>query len=84
MVFASTTVVTGTASATEFNKITSLTKNVRKQLTPMQREVIHLAPTMMVIAKVYRGVAFFGLGLFFGKGQRQDHKRPAALWLPSD
>lgn len=75
MVFAGTTVVTGsgtafvtgTASATEFGKIASLTKNVRKMMTPMQREVIRITRTMTVIAMLSGGV-FFGLGLFFGKG----------------
>ena len=75
MVFAGTSVVTGsgialvtgTASATEFGKIASLTKNVRKLLTPMQREVIRITRTMTVIALII-GCVFFGLGLFFGKG----------------
>ncbi len=75
MVFAGTTVVTGsgvalvtgTASATEFGKIASLTQNVRKALTPMQREVIRITHTMTIIALLIGGV-FFGLGLFFGKG----------------
>ena len=75
MVFAGTTVVTGsgsalvtgTASATEFGKIASLTRNVRKMLTPMQREVIHITRTMTIIAMI-SGAIFFGLGLFFGKG----------------
>ncbi|OGR06010.1 MAG: ATPase [Deltaproteobacteria bacterium RIFOXYD12_FULL_50_9] len=75
MVFAGTTVVTGsgralvtgTASATEFGKIASLTKNVRKALTPMQREIIHITRTMTIIALLI-GAIFFGLGLFFGKG----------------
>ena len=75
MVFAGTTVVTGsgtalvtgTASATEFGKIASLTRNVRKMLTPMQREVIRITHIMTVLALLIGGV-FFGLGLFFGKG----------------
>lgn len=75
MVFAGTTViagsgvalVTGTANSTEFGKIASLTKNVRKLLTPMQREVIHITRIMTVLALMI-GAVFFGLGLFFGKG----------------
>lgn len=75
MVFAGTTVVTGsgvavvtgTASATEFGKIAGLTKNVRKQLTPMQREVMRITHVMTLLALMV-GVVFFALGLFFGKG----------------
>ncbi|MBW6520248.1 MAG: cation-transporting P-type ATPase [Desulfoarculaceae bacterium] len=75
MVFAGTTVVTGsgtvlvtgTASATEFGKIASLTRNVRKMMTPMQREVLHITHVMTILALVIGGV-FFGLCLFFGKG----------------
>ncbi len=75
MVFAGTTVVTGsgtalvtaTANATEFGRIASLTKNVRKMITPMQREVIRITHIMTVLA-LSIGCVFFGLGLFFGKG----------------
>lgn len=75
MVFAGTSVVTGsgialitgTANSTEFGKIASLTKNVRKLLTPMQREVIRITRIMTALALLV-GCVFFGLGLFFGKG----------------
>ncbi|MGE4511472.1 MAG: HAD-IC family P-type ATPase [Sulfurimonadaceae bacterium] len=58
MVFAGTSVVSGsgrvlvvaTAQATEFDKITTLTKNVQKNLTPMQKEVIHITRILTVIA----------------------------------
>ncbi|OGQ95642.1 MAG: ATPase [Deltaproteobacteria bacterium RIFOXYD12_FULL_57_12] len=75
MVFAGTTVVTGsgialttaTGNATEFGRIASLTKNVRKTLTPMQREIIHITRVMTIIA-LFMGLVFFVLGLSFGKG----------------
>lgn len=75
MVFAGTTVVSGrgvavtsgTGSTTEFGKIASLTKNVRKTLTPMQREIIHITKILTIIA-VLMGCLFFALGLFAGKG----------------
>jgi len=58
MVFAGTSVVSGsgrvlvvaTAQATEFGKIATLTKNVQKKLTPMQKEVIHITRILTVIA----------------------------------
>ena len=75
MVFAGTTVLSGsgtavasaTGNATEFGKIASLTKNVRKAITPMQREIIHLTRTFTIIA-LLMGCVFFALGLFSGKG----------------
>lgn len=75
MVFAGTTVLSGsgvvvasaTANATEFGKIASLTKNVRKAVTPMQREIIHITRTFTILA-VLMGCVFFALGLFSGKG----------------
>ncbi|MCX5869677.1 MAG: cation-transporting P-type ATPase [Deltaproteobacteria bacterium] len=75
MVFAGTTVLSGsgvvvasaTANATEFGKIASLTKNVRKAITPMQREIIHITRILTVIA-LLMGCFFFALGLFSGKG----------------
>ncbi len=75
MVFAGTTVLSGsgvavasaTGNATEFGKIASLTKNVRKAVTPMQREIIHLTRTFTIIA-LLMGCVFFALGLFSGKG----------------
>ncbi len=75
MVFAGTTVVSGsgrgivsaTAQATEFGKIASLTKNVEKNLTPMQKEIIRITRILTLIA-VAMGIVFFVLGLFSGKG----------------
>ena len=75
MVFAGTTVLSGsgvavasaTGNATEFGKIASLTKNVRKAITPMQREIIHITRTFTIIA-LGMGCVFFALGLFSGKG----------------
>ena len=75
MVFAGTTVLSGsgvavasaTGNATEFGKIASLTKNVRKAITPMQREILHLTRTFTVIA-LLMGCVFFALGLLSGKG----------------
>jgi sodium/potassium-transporting ATPase subunit alpha len=75
MVFAGTTVVSGsgrgvvsaTAQATEFGKIASLTKNVLKRLTPMQKEIIRITRILTLIA-VAMGIVFFLLGLFSDKG----------------
>jgi len=71
MVFAGTSVVSGsgrvlvvaTAQATEFGKIATLTKNVQKNLTPMQKEVIHITHILTIIA-LGMGVVFFILGVF--------------------
>jgi len=75
MVFAGTTVISGSgvavvsaiANATEFGKIASLTKNVQKSLTPMQREIIRITRILTVIALIM-GLVFFVLGLFSAKG----------------
>ncbi|HIJ90633.1 MAG: cation-transporting P-type ATPase [Desulfobulbaceae bacterium] len=75
MVFAGTTVLSGsgvavasaTGNATEFGNIASLTKNVRKTITPMQREIIHITRIFTAIA-LLMGCVFFALGLFSGKG----------------
>ncbi len=75
LVFAGTTVAAGsgiavtsaTGGATEFGKIASLTRNVSKSLTPMQREIIHITRILTLIALVM-GLVFFVLGLFSGKG----------------
>jgi len=71
MVFAGTSVVSGSGSAvviatglaTEFGKIATLTKNVQKTLTPMQKEVINITHILTVIA-LAMGAVFFLLGLF--------------------
>ncbi|WP_345975382.1 cation-transporting P-type ATPase [Sulfurimonas sp. HSL3-7] len=75
MVFAGTAVVSGSGSAvviatgqaTEFGKIATLTKNVQKTLTPMQKEVIHITHILTLIA-LAMGVLFFLLGLFSDQG----------------
>ena len=75
MVFAGTTVLSGsgvavasaTGNATEFGKIASLTKNVRKAITPMQREILHITRILTLIA-LLMGCFFFVFGLFSGKG----------------
>jgi sodium/potassium-transporting ATPase subunit alpha len=75
MVFAGTSVVSGsaeaivvaTAHATEFGKIAALTKNVQKTLTPMQKEIIRITRILTIIA-VFMGVIFFILGLFSDRG----------------
>lgn len=74
MVFAGTSVVSGsgvavviaTAQATEFGKIATLTQNVQKNLTPMQKEIIHITNILTIIASSV-GVVFFALGLFSGQ-----------------
>jgi sodium/potassium-transporting ATPase subunit alpha len=75
MVFTGTSVVSGSGSAvviatgqaTEFGKIATLTKNVQKTLTPMQKEVIHITHILTLIA-LAMGVLFFLLGLFSDQG----------------
>src|SRR3990167_2921089 len=71
MVFAGTSVVSGTATAlvvatgyvTEFGKIAALTKSVQKTLTPMQKEVIKITHILTIIA-MGMGSVFFILGIF--------------------
>lgn len=71
MVFAGTAVVSGsgvavvvsTGQTTEFGKIATLTKNVQKTLTPMQKEVTHITHILTIIA-LAMGVVFFILGIF--------------------
>lgn len=75
MVFAGTSVVSGsgvalvvaTGHATEFGKIATLTKNVQKRLTPMQKEVINITHILTLIA-LAMGVVFFMLGVFSDQG----------------
>lgn len=71
MVFAGTSVVSGsgvsvvvaTSQATEFGKIATLTQNIQRNLTPMQKEVIRITNILTVIA-LSMGVVFFILGIF--------------------
>ncbi len=71
MVFAGTSVVSGngvavvvsTGDSTEFGKIATLTKNIQKTLTPMQKEVINITHILTLIA-LAMGAVFFILGMF--------------------
>lgn len=71
MVYAGTSVVSGNAVAvvvstgdsTEFGKIATLTKNIQKTLTPMQKEVINITHILTLIA-LAMGAVFFILGMF--------------------
>jgi len=71
MLFAGTSVVSGsgtgivvaTGQGTEFGKIATLTQNVQKNLTPMQKEVIRITNLLTIIA-LAMGVVFFVLGMF--------------------
>ncbi|QOY51954.1 cation-translocating P-type ATPase [Candidatus Sulfurimonas baltica] len=71
MVFAGTAVISGSAEAvvvstgqsTEFGKIATLTKNVQKTITPMQKEVIRITHILTIIA-LGMGLLFFLFGVF--------------------
>jgi sodium/potassium-transporting ATPase subunit alpha len=71
MLFAGTSVVSGsgtgiviaTGQGTEFGKIATLTQNVQKNLTPMQKEVIRITNLLTIIV-LGMGVVFFILGMF--------------------
>jgi len=75
MVYAGTSVVNGTAiaivaatgMATEFGKIATLTSNIQKGLTPLEKEIIGMTKILTILALI-AGVAFFFLGYFSGKG----------------
>lgn len=75
MVYAGTNVVSGdgeaivvaTAMATEFGKIATLTSNIQKGLTPLEKEVINMTKILTILA-LAAGVLFFLLGYFSGKG----------------
>jgi len=75
MVYAGTGVVNGsgeavivsTGMATEFGKIATLTSNIKKGLTPLEKEVINMTKILTVLALI-AGVVFFVLGYFSGKG----------------
>ncbi|MDD5401350.1 MAG: cation-transporting P-type ATPase [Sulfurimonas sp.] len=71
IVYAGTSVISGSAVAvviataytTEFGKIATLTRNIEKTLTPMQKEVTRIVHILTVIA-LAMGVIFFILGIF--------------------
>ena len=75
MVYAGTSVVNGSATAiivatgmaTEFGKIATLTSNIQKGLTPLEKEIVSMTKILTVLALI-AGVAFFFLGYFSGKG----------------
>ena len=75
MVFAGTSVVNGSGEAiviatgmgTEFGKIATLTSNIEKGLTPLEKEVINMTKILTILALI-AGVLFFMLGYFSGKG----------------
>lgn len=75
LVFAGTTVVSGsgravvfaTGATTEFGKIATLTRDVQKTLSPMQREIITITRILTLIA-FSMGLLFLVLGLLSGKG----------------
>ncbi len=56
-------VVIATAYTTEFGKIATLTRNIEKTLTPMQKEIIRIVRIFTVIA-LAMGIVFFILGIF--------------------
>lgn len=75
MVYAGTSVLSGsavaivvaTSMATEFGKIATLTSNIQKGLSPLEKEIINMTKILTILALV-AGVAFFFLGYFSGKG----------------
>ncbi|PIQ23041.1 ATPase [bacterium (Candidatus Blackallbacteria) CG17_big_fil_post_rev_8_21_14_2_50_48_46] len=75
IVFAGTSVVSGngravvfaTGAATEFGKIATLTRDVKKNISPMQREIIDITRILTSIAFAM-GILFLILGLLSGKG----------------
>jgi sodium/potassium-transporting ATPase subunit alpha len=75
MVYAGTAVINGSgeavvvaiAMATEFGKIATLTSNIEKGLTPLEKEIISMTKILTILA-LLAGVVFFLLGYFSGKG----------------
>ena len=75
MVYAGTSVVNGsgeavviaTGMATEFGKIATLTSNIKKGLTPLEKEIVNMTKILTILALI-AGVVFFLLGYFSGKG----------------
>jgi sodium/potassium-transporting ATPase subunit alpha len=74
VVFAGTTVLSGTARAvifatgmnTEFGKIAHLTSGVEAELSPLQREIVKVTRLIAALS-VGIGLAFFGLGMAIGR-----------------
>ena len=75
MVYAGTSVVNGSATAvviatgmaTEFGKIATLTSNIQKGMTPLEKEIVKMTKILTILALI-AGVVFFLLGFFSGKG----------------
>ncbi len=75
MVYAGTSVINGSGTAvvvsigmaTEFGKIATLTGNIEKGLTPLEKEIQKMTTILTVLALI-AGVVFFILGFFSGKG----------------
>jgi len=75
MVYAGTSVLSGsgeavvcaTAMTTEFGKIATMTSNIERTLTPLEKEIVNMTKTLSIIAFTV-GVVFFFLGYFSGKG----------------
>ncbi len=75
MVYAGTSVINGSGiavvvsigMATEFGKIATLTGNIEKGLTPLEKEIQKMTTILTVLALI-AGVVFFILGFFSGKG----------------
>jgi sodium/potassium-transporting ATPase subunit alpha len=75
VVFAGTTVLSGTARAvvfatgmnTEFGKIAHLASGVEAEMSPLQREIVKVTRLIAVLS-VGIGLAFFGLGMAIGRG----------------
>jgi sodium/potassium-transporting ATPase subunit alpha len=74
VVFAGTTVLSGTARAvifatgmnTEFGKIAHLASGVEAELSPLQREIVKVTRLIAALS-VGIGLAFFGLGVAIGR-----------------
>jgi sodium/potassium-transporting ATPase subunit alpha len=59
-------VVFATGGRTEFGKIASLSREIRRPVTPLERETQRMVRILTVIA-VAMGVAFFAFGVFIGR-----------------
>jgi sodium/potassium-transporting ATPase subunit alpha len=75
LLFAGTTVLSGrgravvyaTGMSTEFGRIAHLTTTVKSELSPLQREIVHVTHVVAVLATVMGGL-FFLLGVSTGMG----------------
>jgi len=60
-------IVTTTGKNTEFGKIASLTRSVKKRPTPMQKEIIRIT-RILTLAALLMGAVFLLLGYLSGRG----------------